>query len=174
MTIELLGDALADKYETKRDGLTCDEALEATVLGYKVRSPSIAPNAYIHYPGEGGWRIQFVHDGRDGSSSGWIPDRCHWLELWSIVPDREEVKRDAWGKPIQYSRVRSIGRDRRSRLSAFNVTVGEGRSNGHAYRQIRTNERHLRRGFDQAYASVAKGRPCARRSYVDCGQAARQ
>jgi hypothetical protein len=101
MTIELLGDALADKYETKRDGLTCDEALEATVLGYKVRSPSIAPNAYIHYPGEGGWRIQFVHDGRDGSSSGWIPDRCHWLELWSIVPDREEVKRDAWGKPIQ-------------------------------------------------------------------------
>jgi hypothetical protein len=101
MTIELLGDALADKYETKRDGLTCDEALEATVLGYKVRSPSIAPNAYIHYPGEGGWRIQFVHDGRDGSSSGWIPDRCHWLELWSIVPDREEVKRDAWGKPVQ-------------------------------------------------------------------------
>jgi hypothetical protein len=100
MAITLSGDELADKYETKREGLTCDEALEATVLGYKVRSPSIPANAYIHYPGEGGWRIQFVHDGRDGSSSGWTPDRPNWLEEWSIVPDKDDTPRDAWGKPV--------------------------------------------------------------------------
>lgn len=102
MTLTLSGDALADKYETKRDGLTCDEALEATVLGYRVRCPSIAPNAYIHYPGDGGWRIQFVHDGREGSSSGWTPDRHDFIKNdWYIVPLPSEVKRDAWGKPVQ-------------------------------------------------------------------------
>lgn len=102
MTITLSGDALADKYETKRSGLTCDEALEASVMGYHVASPSIAPNAYIHYEFQG-WRIQFVHDGREGSSSGWTPDRHNFIkDDWYIVPDREEApKRDAWGKPVQ-------------------------------------------------------------------------
>jgi hypothetical protein len=91
----------ADKYETKREGLTLDEALEAAVWGYRVRSPSIAPNAYIHYEFNG-WRIQFVHDGREGSSSGWTPDRAHQIALWSIVPDKDETPaRDAWGKPVQ-------------------------------------------------------------------------
>lgn len=101
MTLTLTGDALADKYETKRSGLTLDEALEAAVLGYHVTSPSIAPNAYIHYEFQG-WRIQFVHDGREGSSSGWTFGREDQIVEWSIVPDREEpTKRDAWGKPVQ-------------------------------------------------------------------------
>jgi hypothetical protein len=56
--------------------------------------------AYIHYPGEGGWRMQFVHDGREGSSCAWEPDRSNWLEDWEIVPLPSEVKRDAWGKPL--------------------------------------------------------------------------
>lgn len=90
-------DEPATKYETKRTGLTCDEALEATVLGYRARAPSMCAGAYIHYPGEGGWRIQFVHDGREGSSCGWEPDRSNWLEDWEIVPLPSEVKRDAWG-----------------------------------------------------------------------------
>lgn len=90
----------ATKYETKRTGLTCDEALEATVLGYRARAPSMCAGAYIHYPGEGGWRMQFVHDGREGSSCGWEPDRSNWLEDWEIVPLPSEVKRDAWGKPL--------------------------------------------------------------------------
>lgn len=89
-----------DKYETKRTGLTCDEALEASVCGYRVRCRTIPENAYIHYPGSGGWRIQFTYDGQDRSSCDWSPAQHHWLEQWEIVPLPSEVKRDSWGKPI--------------------------------------------------------------------------
>lgn len=100
MTIDVKGDALADKYETKTTDLTCDEALEASVIGYRVRCASLPPEAFVHYVFDG-WRLQHVHDGREGSSSRWNPDRHHWLELWSIVPDREEPpKRDKWGRPV--------------------------------------------------------------------------
>ena len=103
MAIELLGDTLADKYETKRDGLTIDEALEAAVLGYHVTSPSIQEGAYVHYEFNG-WRIQFVHDGRLGSSSGWTPEPHNQIAEWSIVPDKSEVARDKWGKPVAAKR----------------------------------------------------------------------
>jgi hypothetical protein len=105
-----------DKYETKRDGLTCDEALEASILGYRVRCKSLQAEAYVHYVGEG-WRIQFVHDGREGSSCAWSPTQYHWLEPWQIVPLPSEVKRDGWGRPIvNEEHARELARDSWGRL----------------------------------------------------------
>lgn len=112
-TVEEVVDAIGadsdDKYETKREGLTCDEALEAAVLGYRVRCKSLQADAYIYYQFDG-WRMQFVHDGREGSSSGWSPSQHHWLEPWSIVPLPSEVKRDSWGRPITKADIVSNGK----------------------------------------------------------------
>lgn len=91
--------ATDDKYETKRTGLTLDEALEASVWGYRVRSPSLQPGAYVHYVFDG-WRLQFVHNGREGSSSNWIPGRDDQLQQWEIVPLPSELKRDSWGRTL--------------------------------------------------------------------------
>lgn len=95
----MLTDQLAAKYETKRSGLTYDEACEAAVLGYRVRCPSLQPEAYIHYTFDG-LRIQFVHNGVEGSSSGWRFDRQSQLDEWAIVPLPSELKRDKWGRPV--------------------------------------------------------------------------
>jgi hypothetical protein len=89
----------ADKYETKQTGLTFDEATEAAVWGYRVRCPSLPAEAYIHYEFDG-LRIQFVHNGVEGSSSGWRASREAQLDEWAIVPLPSELKRDGWGKPI--------------------------------------------------------------------------
>lgn len=95
----ILTDLIADKYETKRTGLTFEEACEAAVVGYRVRCPSLPAEAYVHYQFDG-LRIQFVHNGREGSSSGWSADRTQQLDEWQIVPLPSELKRDKWGRPI--------------------------------------------------------------------------
>jgi hypothetical protein len=64
--------------------MTLDEALEKAVLGFKVRHEGLQAGAYIYYEFEG-WRIQFTHNGRKGSSSGW-----HWDDYG----DQDKV--DTW------------------------------------------------------------------------------
>jgi hypothetical protein len=91
----------ADKYETKRTGLTIDEGLEAAVLGYKVRYDGMPEGAYIHYDFNS-WRIQFADiRGRigEGSSSQWgITDHAK-RAAWTIF-DPQPQPVNAWGLPV--------------------------------------------------------------------------
>lgn len=77
--------------------MTLDEALELAVLGYRVRHDGLQQNAYIHYDFNG-WRIQFVHDGRKGSSSGWDWNEDDKKADWYTVG---EEKVEAWPDFVQ-------------------------------------------------------------------------
>lgn len=85
-------------------GLTFDEALEASVAGYRIRYAGMTEGAYIHYVFDG-WRCQFADSfGRvgEGSSSRWNPYAFEQDQrrLWDIMPLASEQKRDAWGLPV--------------------------------------------------------------------------
>lgn len=88
-----------DKYEHKREGLTCDEALEAAVLGYRVRCEDMAAGSFVRYEFNG-WRQEH----KCGSSSTYTPLETHFSLKWRIVPLPSEVARDGWGKPIEQPR----------------------------------------------------------------------
>ncbi|QJD54482.1 hypothetical protein P9A30_gp40 [Sphingomonas phage Lucius] len=101
------------------DVLTLDQALEATVLGYRVRADDMQPGAYIDYQ-FAGFRINFP----GGSSSGWSSRPHDETVEWHVIDDPEPVKvemtfvtskeqatrlaqhdRNKWGQPILTPKV---------------------------------------------------------------------
>jgi hypothetical protein len=97
--IEAIRDDVADKYETKLTGLTIDEALEAAVLGYRVRHDGMQAGSYIHYEFNG-WRHEFSHDGKAGSSYAWTIDDEAKRASWNIF-ELKPPQLDSWGRPVQ-------------------------------------------------------------------------
>jgi hypothetical protein len=96
--VEDIAAEVADKYEHKRDGLTIDEALEASVLGYRVTCDLLQAGSYIHYVFNG-WRHEFSHAGQIGSSSAWKPGDPYSAVVWRIF-DLKPPQLDSWGRPV--------------------------------------------------------------------------
>jgi hypothetical protein len=97
--IEAIAAEVADKYEHKREGLTIDEALEASVLGYRVTCDLLQAGSYIHYVFNG-WRHEFSHAGQIGSSSAWTADETHSNVRWRIF-DLKKPTKDKWGRVVE-------------------------------------------------------------------------
>jgi hypothetical protein len=91
--------ATEEQIETKRDNLTLDEALSAAVLGDRVTCDLLPKGSYIHYEFNG-WRHEFSHNGRIGSSSAWTPDETHSTVAWRVF-DLKPPTKDKWGRVVE-------------------------------------------------------------------------
>jgi hypothetical protein len=90
-----------DKYETKRSGLTLNEALEAATIGYRVRCDLLTEDAFVYYAFDR-YRIQFADiRGRigNGSNSAWDWTPAHKSAEWSIF-DPQPKPVDKWGVAV--------------------------------------------------------------------------
>lgn len=84
---------------TSKDTLTLDEALSATVLGYRVRADDMQPGAYIDYQ-FAGFRINF----EGGSSSGWSRRPHDETVAWRVIDDAPVPTindRQKWGRALR-------------------------------------------------------------------------
>jgi hypothetical protein len=99
--------------------MTLDEALEKVVLGFRARHDGMQPESFIYYEFNG-FRIQFVHDGKFGSSSGWWAEEhdkeadwyvtetavsaTAWPELAQVVWDIDAALNEAEEAPISINK----------------------------------------------------------------------
>jgi hypothetical protein len=81
-----------------RTDLSLDEALSAAVLGYRVTCDILPAGSYVHYEFNG-WRHEFSHNGRIGSSSAWTPDDRFKDVPWRVFELKPPVV-DKWGQAI--------------------------------------------------------------------------
>jgi hypothetical protein len=75
--------------------MTLDEALEAAVLGERVRADTMQPGSYVDYHFNG-WRRNF----ESGSSSGWHQTEADKAAEWSIFVEPPKPALGKWGPPV--------------------------------------------------------------------------
>lgn len=90
------------------DVLTLAQALEAAVLGYRVRAVDMQDGSFINY-NFAGFRINF----EGGSSSGWSRRPHDETVAWHVIdepePSKPEAKpKDAWGRPNDPAYVAAV------------------------------------------------------------------
>jgi hypothetical protein len=89
---------VTEAWQTRPNDLSFDEALSAAVIGFRVTCDLLPKGSYIHYEFNG-WRHEFSHNGRIGSSSAWTFDDTHKAARWRTFELREP-KRDSWGRIV--------------------------------------------------------------------------